>query len=56
MAAIDPSDSMSNFVHAMKFKETDGFQAVEKVGLPLSASEPWLKNLLPSVLWESKGT
>jgi hypothetical protein len=28
---IDPSDSMSNFVHNMNFKRTNGFSAVEKV-------------------------
>jgi len=28
---IDPSDSMSNFVHHMNFKKTKGFSAVEKV-------------------------
>ena len=32
--AIDPSDSMRNFIHAMKFKKTEGFQQVEKVGWP----------------------
>jgi len=29
--SIDPSDSMSNFVHNMKFKKTQGFEAVEKI-------------------------
>lgn len=28
---IDPSDSMNNFVHNMKFKKTSGFEAVEKL-------------------------
>lgn len=28
---IDPSDSMGNFVHNMKFKKQKGFEAVEKV-------------------------
>ena len=32
--AIDPSDSMSNFIHAMKFKKTEGFQPVAKVDWP----------------------
>lgn len=32
--AIDPSDSMGNFIHAMKFKKTEGFQQVEKVDWP----------------------
>lgn len=37
-AALDPSDSMRNFNHTMKFTKTGGFQAVERVGLaaPLS--------------------
>ncbi len=30
---IDPSDSMQNFVHNMKFSKVKGFVAVEKVGL-----------------------
>ncbi|WP_228061595.1 hypothetical protein [[Phormidium] sp. LEGE 05292] len=30
---LDPSDSMSNFVHRMKFKKTQGFIAVEKIKL-----------------------
>jgi hypothetical protein len=29
--AIDPSDSLSNFVHNMSFKKTSGFGAVEKL-------------------------
>ena len=32
-AALDPSDSMRNFNHTMKFTKTGGFQAVERVGL-----------------------
>jgi hypothetical protein len=28
---LDPSDSMANFVHKMKFKKTSGFEAVEKL-------------------------
>lgn len=37
-AALDPSDSMRNFTHTMKFTKTGGFQAVERIGLaaPLS--------------------
>ncbi|MGI4736257.1 MAG: hypothetical protein ACRYG7_13860 [Janthinobacterium lividum] len=31
--ALDPSDSMRNFSHTMKFTKTGGFQAVERVGL-----------------------
>lgn len=30
---LDPSDSMSNFVHHMKFKKTQGFSAVERIKL-----------------------
>ncbi|WP_299463792.1 hypothetical protein [uncultured Microscilla sp.] len=33
LETIDPSDSMQNFVHNMKFKKTNGFGAVEKVEL-----------------------
>ncbi len=33
--AIDPSDSMQNFIHNMKFKKTTGFTEVEKVVLAL---------------------
>lgn len=29
--SLDPSDSMSNFVHNMKFKKTSGFSPVEKL-------------------------
>jgi hypothetical protein len=29
--AIDPSDSMRNFVHNMKFSKTTGFSPVEKI-------------------------
>ncbi len=28
---IDPSDSMSNFIHKMNFKKTSGFNSVEKI-------------------------
>lgn len=31
--ALDPSDSMGNFNHTMKFTKTGGFQAVERIGL-----------------------
>ena len=31
--ALDPSDSMRNFTHTMKFTKTGGFQAVDRVGL-----------------------
>ncbi len=31
--ALDPSDSMRNFSHTMKFTKTGGFQAVDRVGL-----------------------
>lgn len=36
--ALDPSDSMRNFNHTMKFTKSGGFQAVDRVGLaaPLS--------------------
>lgn len=30
---IDPSDSLSNFVHSMKFSRTKGFSPVETIGL-----------------------
>lgn len=30
---LDPSDSMSNFLHRMKFKKTQGFSAVERIKL-----------------------
>lgn len=33
METIDPSDSMQNFVHNMKFSKTKGFSPVEKVEL-----------------------
>ena len=29
--SIDPSDSMKNFVHNMKFSKTNGFSPVDKV-------------------------
>ncbi len=31
MASIDPSDSMSNFVHRMGFRKTKGFSAIAQV-------------------------
>lgn len=31
IAMIDPSDSLSNFVHRMNFRKTKGFQAVEAI-------------------------
>lgn len=34
LARIDPSDSLANFVHTMKFKKTTGFQKVEEVQIP----------------------
>jgi hypothetical protein len=39
--ALDPSDSMRNFNHTMRFTKTGGFQAVERVGLaaPLSSGK-----------------
>jgi len=33
LQAIDPSDSMSNFVHNMSFKKTKGFSRVERIDL-----------------------
>ena len=36
--AIDPSDSMSNFPHRMKFKKTTGFESV----LPITPQEQWI--------------
>jgi len=33
LEAIDPSDSMQNFVHNMSFNKTRGFVIVEKVEL-----------------------
>jgi len=35
MNNIDPSDSMSNFIHNMSFKKTKGFEPVELVSPPL---------------------
>ena len=32
-SSLDPSDSMSNFVHRMKFKKTQGFSSVEAIKL-----------------------
>ncbi len=37
-AAIDPSDSMKNFQHRMKFKKSAGFEPVE----PITAEEQWV--------------
>lgn len=37
--ALDPSDSMRNFSHTMKFTKTGGFQAVERVGLAAPLKE-----------------
>lgn len=34
MDSLDPSDSMNNFIHAMKFKKSTGFEPVEKASLP----------------------
>jgi len=34
MSNIDPSDSMSNFIHNMSFKKTKGFEPVELVSSP----------------------
>lgn len=31
MDSIDPSDSMQNFVHNMKFKKSSGFEPVEQL-------------------------
>ena len=31
---VDPSDSMANFIHEMKFKKTQGFSAVKEVEPP----------------------
>ena len=38
--ALDPSDSMQNFNHTMKFTKTLGFQAVERVGLAAPLASP----------------
>ncbi|AWM32121.1 hypothetical protein [Hymenobacter nivis] len=38
--ALDPSDSMRNFTHTMKFTKTGGFQAVERVGLAAPVPSP----------------
>ena len=38
MEAIDPSDSMKNFPHRMKFKKTSGFEPVA----PITADEQWV--------------
>lgn len=38
LADIDPSDSMRNFQHRMKFKKTTGFEPVE----PISLHEQWI--------------
>jgi hypothetical protein len=34
LSYIDPSDSLVNFIHTMKFKKTKGFEAVEKIDFP----------------------
>lgn len=39
MSLIDPSDSMVNFTHQMKFKKTQGFSAVEEVEPPDASNE-----------------
>jgi hypothetical protein len=31
LETIDPSDSMKNFTHNMKFSKTTGFQPVQKI-------------------------
>ena len=36
LETIDPSDSMQNFVHNMKFTKTKGFCVVKKVDLKVS--------------------
>ena len=33
LSKIDPSDSLSNFVHNMQFRKTKGFESVDKVSL-----------------------
>lgn len=38
LANIDPSDSMKNFHHRMKFKKTTGFEPVE----PITLDENWI--------------
>jgi hypothetical protein len=38
LANIDPSDSMKNFQHRMKFKKTTGFENVE----PVTTEEHWV--------------
>lgn len=38
LASIDPSDSMKNFHHRMKFKKTTGFLPVE----PITLDEQWI--------------
>ncbi|MCC6527477.1 MAG: hypothetical protein IT373_32820 [Polyangiaceae bacterium] len=38
MAQLDPSDSLRNFPHRMKFKKTAGFDAVE----PITFDEQWV--------------
>ena len=38
LATIDPSDSMKNFPHRMKFKKTAGFEPVE----PVTTDEQWV--------------
>jgi len=36
--SVDPSDSMKNFPHRMKFKKTSGFESVE----PITSDEQWV--------------
>jgi len=38
LGSIDPSDSMKNFPHRMKFKKNTGFELVE----PMTADEQWV--------------
>jgi hypothetical protein len=38
LSALDPSDSLKNFPHRMKFKKTAGFDAVE----PMTLDEQWV--------------
>lgn len=37
--AVDPSESMENFLHEMKFRPTTGFAVVQEVAVPTSRSE-----------------
>lgn len=38
LAAIDPSDSMSNFIHNMSFKKTKGFEKVSRIEPDVAAN------------------